>query len=210
MQVFIARQPILDAAGHTFAYELLFRATPENRFVPMDGDVASAQIIHDSMLVFGLDELTQGGLAFVNITRQLLVDRAVGDLPADRVVLEILETVEPDAEVIDACRDLKAAGFSLALDDFVFTPAHEPLIDIADFIKVDFRAAPLEERLNLAARVEDRSVSLLAEKVETRQEVMSARQQGYQLFQGYYFARPEMMKAITLSGQIDTSISNHS
>ena len=150
MDKFVARQPIFDAKQNVFAYELLFRSGLENFFDHDDIDQAASSVIADSFLLFGMDSLTGGKRAFLNSTRETLLKGYVAMLPRELAVVEILEGVEPDAEVIAACQELKKAGYMIALDDFVYTNKIKPLTDLADIIKVDFLATPSpEERRGL-------------------------------------------------------------
>ena len=194
MKVFVARQPIFDAREHVYAYELLFRTGPENFFPrSVDGDHATSKIIHDSIHTFGLSELTGEKLAFINITRNVLVQELFTILPATRAALELLETVEPDAEVVASCKAAKEAGYILALDDFVFDPKYEALLRLADIVKIDFVATKGALRGQMAKRLLTYGVKLLAEKVETREEFQEAITYGYHYFQGYFFCKPEMI-----------------
>jgi len=143
---FIARQPIFDTRQKVVAYELLFRSGPENFFSAPDADVASAQLIDDSLHVFGIDTLVGNTKAFINLTRKVLLDDLISMIPPARAVAEILETVVVDEEVIEAAKALRKAGYQLALDDFVTRPDNEPLLEIADIVKVDFMAVTGEER----------------------------------------------------------------
>jgi EAL and modified HD-GYP domain-containing signal transduction protein len=113
--------------------------------------------------------------------------------PREQVVVELLETVEPDEDVVKACRGLKKEGYLLALDDFVETPEWAPLIALADFIKVDLRVATRAEQRSIAARYSAKGIRMLAEKVETPEEYSRAMNMGYSLFQGYFFCRPEIL-----------------
>jgi c-di-GMP-related signal transduction protein len=122
MDVFVARQPILDSRRRTTAYELLFRSGPENVFPRVDGTFASARVLHDSLHVFGLDTLAPRKRVYINVTRDILLKDVVRVLPPERIVVEILETVTPDDEVLAVCRRLKREGYLIALDDFVFRP----------------------------------------------------------------------------------------
>jgi len=194
MDIFVARQPIFDLQRRVVAYELLFRSGAENYFPQIDGNVASSRVIHDSLHVFGLDTLAAGAKLFINITRDVLLGDLIRMLPPEIAVLELLETVVPDDEVVAACRALHADGYRFALDDFVFTPAHRPLMELADVIKIDFRATPSEERRALALRHVG-PAQLLAEKVETDEDVAEAAAFGYTLLQGFFFCRPHMISA---------------
>jgi c-di-GMP-related signal transduction protein len=189
---FVARQPILDRYGRVKAYELLFRSGPVGAFSG-DGDRATRTML-DNAVIFGLDALTTGLPAFVNCTMESLVDRLVDVLPPHLTVLEILETLEPTPKLIAACRDLKAAGYRIALDDFIWEPRFEPLVELADYIKVDFIQVDAAARQSLLKRLNGTSVTLLAEKVETQEEYKQACEEGFTLFQGYYFCRPLMLE----------------
>lgn len=191
--VFIARQPILDRNDLVAGYEILFRSGPENRFAGGDADMASSQGLERALMTFGFDELTNGRPAFINLSRQVLLTELYTLLPADRSVIELLETVEPDHEVIAAVERLKKSGYRLALDDFVYTPAADPLLALADIVKIDFRN-PEARTPEAIARARRHGARLLAEKVETRDERDTAAEQGFDWFQGYYFCRPEMMQ----------------
>jgi len=109
-------------------------------------------------------------------------------------VLEILETIEPTPDVVKACRRLKAAGFRVALDDFTWRPGIEPLVELADYVKVDFIQTGANERNKLLERLSNYAVALVAEKVETQEEFQQARSEGFTLIQGYYFCRPVLIK----------------
>ncbi len=192
MDVFIARQPILDAEQKVFGYELLYRSGPENIFPGIDADAASSQTIHDSLATFGLDLLAPRKLAFVNVARRVLTEHLYSILPKQRVVLELLETVKPDAEVVEACQELKRSGYLLALDDYVEDAAYAPLIELADFIKVDFLTTSSTKRQDLMTRYGSR-LHLLAEKVETAEDFREGLRLGFEYFQGFYFCAPEMI-----------------
>jgi EAL and modified HD-GYP domain-containing signal transduction protein len=148
----------------------------------------------DNTVIFGLERLTGGLTAFVNCTREALTDHLVDILPPSLCVLEILETIEPTPDVVAACRNLKKAGFRLALDDFIWKPEFEPLIELADYIKVDFTLSSATERRELLKRVHGLPIAMIAEKVETQDEYQQACAEGFTLIQGYYFCRPQLIE----------------
>jgi c-di-GMP-related signal transduction protein len=190
---FLARQAILDRSQEVHAYELLFRSGMENFFTGSDQEQASAQVIVDSFLVFGIEELTGHTRAFINCTRGALVAGLPLLLPKEKIVVEILETVDPDAEVMVACRELKRRGYTLALDDFILRADYMPLLQLADVIKIDFRQTPEAKRGPLSKVLRSRGITLLAEKIETPEEHREGLALGYQLFQGYYYSRPDIL-----------------
>jgi EAL and modified HD-GYP domain-containing signal transduction protein len=185
---FIARQPILNSRREIVAYELLSRTGWDNWF---DGErgVATRQTLDHCVLV-GTEYLTKNQLAFVNCTREALVNKWVTLLPANTTVLEILETVPPDEELVAACVELKKMGYLLALDDFEPRPEMQPLLDIANYVKVDFLKQNADQRRQIRRMMGNSRAALLAEKVETQQHFNAAREEGYKYFQGYFFCRP--------------------
>ena len=189
---YVARQPILDCRGRLHGYELLFREGAGAVFSG-DGDMATRTML-DNSVMFGLEKLTGGVTAFVNCTRESLTDSLVDVLPASMTVLEILETVEPTRELVEACRNLKVAGFRLALDDFVFRPGMEPLVEMADYIKIDVLDTSAVDRQRLLERLGRYAVALIAEKVETGAGFQQACSEGFRFVQGYYFCRPMLIK----------------
>ena len=195
MDLFIARQPIFTSQQTVHAYELLFRSGTANVFPDVDANHASARVIADSLFNLGLQALTGGKLAFINMTRDLLVGDYATLLPKDEIVIEILENIVPDAKVVEACRRLKDAGYLLALDDFVENGSTAPLVALADIIKVDVLATKKEQRRTLVKRHAPRGVRLLAEKVETQEAFQEAVGLGFSYFQGYFFAKPSVLKA---------------
>ena len=190
MEHFIARQPIFDTKGRVFAYELLFRSGLHNYFDSEDFDQASASVIANSNLLFTLDEMTGNTKAFLNCTEKVLLEDLMTTLPRQQAVVEILENVEPTPQIVEACKRLKKLGYTLALDDFVYHQNFEPLLDLADIVKVDFLLSDEKQQEELARQLIPRGIKMLAEKVETHEVFEQAKTMGYQLFQGYFFAKP--------------------
>ena len=189
---YVARQPILDQRGLVHGYELLFRSGP-TAFFQGDGNLATRTML-DNAVMFGLAKLTGGLPAFLNCTTESLTEELVDVLPSSMTILEILETLEPTPKLVESCRRLKALGFRIALDDFVWKPELEPLVKLADYIKVDFLLTNAAERKELLKRVKGATVALIAEKIETQEAYKTACGEGFTLFQGYYFCRPVLIK----------------
>lgn len=191
---FVARQPILTTDEKVFGYELLFRDGIEDFFRCPDSDAASRSTLNSSMLL-GLNVLCDGRRAFVNCTREILLKGYVTLLPAGQTVVEILETVPADDQVVAACRQLKEAGYMIALDDFGLGDPREALTPLADIIKVDLRATSFADAAAMVKRYGPERCRLLAEKVETREEFIASKKAGFLYFQGYFFRRPETLSA---------------
>jgi len=201
---YVARQPILDENQQLNAYELLFRDSLENRCPPSDPDLASKRTL-DTAVLLGLDSLSDGHIVYLNCTHDVIVDALPTLFPACLTVIEILESTKPTPELIKACSDLKRAGYRLALDDFSAQPGYDPLIALADIIKVDFRMTPPDECKRIATRYARPQRILLAEKIETEDEFRTALNFGYRLFQGYFFARPSVLT----TAAVDCLDTNH-
>ncbi len=202
--VFVGRQPILDRKGNTFAYELLFRGGQQNSHIDGGSDADSNQLIYNCLNVMGYEKITAGKKGFVNFTTNLLLDESYAILPAKSVVIELLETVMPTPDVIQACQKLKNAGYTLALDDFIYSTEFEPLIELADIIKIDFLLTNEIQRKPLVRLLKQRGKIMLAEKVETQEEFDRAMVEGFDYFQGYYFSKPEVIKSQQAASPIST------
>lgn len=193
MDRFLARQPILTCNQSVAAYEILSRYGPENYCKPVPGSLADVRGM-DELFLMGLKQMTHGLPAFLNCTRDFLLQGYLELLPRETVVGEILESVRPDSEVLGACRRMKTLGYRLALDDYEDRPEMEPFFELADFVKVDFLTTSLIEQERLGKKFQRLGISLVAEKVETHQQFKRGRDMGYGFFQGYFFCRPEMVR----------------
>jgi c-di-GMP-related signal transduction protein len=194
MDAFVARQPIFHASKKLFAYELLFRTGMSNAFPGIDGGIATSSLLSSSFFTVGIERISGGKLVFINFTEELLRRGVPTLFPKSEIVVEILEDVQPTEEVVEACRDLQQKGYLLALDDFVFRDNLQPLIDMARIIKIDFRLTPLEEIAEMLNRIKGGRCRFLAEKIETHEEFLEAKALGFHYFQGYFFAKPEILK----------------
>jgi c-di-GMP-related signal transduction protein len=195
---FIARQPIFDKRLRVYAYELLFRGGPQNFFQARNH--ASSSVIADSLTLSDLQNLTGDARAFINVDELALRLGAPRLLPPDRIVVEILESVKPTDEIVGICRELRQDGYSLALDDFLGDPALQPLVDLAHYLKVDFTLLDADGRKRVAEKYLGNGLSLLAEKVETQNDLDEARNLGYCYFQGYFFCKPSMLETRDIPG----------
>ena len=191
---FVGRQPIFSPELDVFGYELLFRSGQQNAAVITDGDRATADVLLNTFTDIGLETIAGSKRAFINLTRNLLLSRNLSCLPADRVVLEILEDIRPDDAVLAAVERLAEQGYTIALDDFVYSPDLEPLVGLADIVKIEFPAIPNEDLPDHIEKLRELGVrTILAEKVETQEEFELCKRLGCDLFQGYFFSRPQVV-----------------
>lgn len=194
--VYIARQPIFNATGQVQAYELLYRDADRGISTAnkIGDETATGAVISESILNFGMTELTNGKKAFVNFAEGHLLNEAAYLLNPEQFVIEILENVVFTVEVIDSIYTLKAAGFEVALDDYIGTDIPPEILSLIDIIKIDFMDTTKEQRAAFAPALLNEGKILLAEKVETKEDVLEAVELGCQLFQGFYYSKPVTMK----------------
>ena len=195
----VARQGIYDARLRLVAYELLFRPMSDTDVQLCDGDAATAQVLLTAFTDVGLDKLVGPHRAFVNVPYAFLTDGFCQTLPTDRVVLEILEDVHVDRHVIKTAETLVAAGHTLALDDFTFRDGIEPLVELADIVKLDVLALTPTELDDHVERLRPYGVTLLAEKIEAARPDPSLRDMGFEYFQGFALQRPTTVQAASNS-----------
>lgn len=191
-EIFVARQPIFNPNQSLYAYELLYRNSMSNAYQAADATAATLDVMKGAFLVLG-QQLTGSKKAFINFNRELLEKRSAFALHPHSTVIEILEDVRADDAMVDICRELKNAGYTIALDDF--DERNNRLVDLADIIKVDFRATGPQERRELVAGNRRKKITFLAEKVETIEEFEEAKEIGYTYFQGYFFSKPVIVSA---------------
>ncbi|GKU25621.1 EAL and HDOD domain-containing protein [Clostridium folliculivorans] len=192
MEIFIARQPIFTRSKKVFGYELLYRNSYTNKFENIDGDLATRELLSNTAII-ELSKLTEGKKAFINFTKNTLIDELPKLLPHDLVVVEILEDVELTEEVVNACKNLKAKGYTIAIDDFSNEQDISSLVEIIDIVKVDFLLTTEEEQKVICKNLKRLNIKALAEKVETVEGFEKALKVGYDLFQGYFFSRPKII-----------------
>ena len=201
MEVYVARQPIFDSEMNVFAYELLFRSGPENYYdTTLDGTHSTLSVITSSLMVFGFETLTSGKPAFINFTKKLLLRGMQTSLPRELCAIEVIEGIEPDLLVLQACHELKEKGYLIALDDFILHDTYNSLLDVADIIKVDFMNTTVEERQAIVDACSGRDIALLAEKVENAEHMQEALSMGYSYFQGYFLERPTVLQSRAVPG----------
>jgi len=193
-QLFLGRQPILDREQRVFAYELLFRNGKRNSAEVTDEVQATATVIANAFSELGIEAALGNCRAFINVDEQFLFSDMLELLPRQAVVLEILETVPPSAAVVERCKALKATGFALALDDVIqLEPAFAELLDLVDVIKVDIQPLSRLQLMQLVIKLKPLNKQLLAEKVDSREQMEQCLKLGFSLFQGYYFAKPTII-----------------
>jgi EAL and modified HD-GYP domain-containing signal transduction protein len=198
--IYVGRQSIYDRNFNVAAYELLYRSNSNNYVDVDDHGLATAELLGNVFTSIGFEDLVGDKAAFINMPREFLVGSyPIPDINSN-IVIEILEHVEPDDEVIDALLTLKKRGYTLALDDYIFDPLHEPYLEIVDIIKLDVADIGIEQLTNKIAQLKKYSVKLLAEKVETESEAEQCLAMGFDLFQGYYFSKPKLVSGRKISG----------
>ena len=198
----VARQPILDRDARVVAYELLARRTLRDAtwHSGTEDSRTTSRVIRQAFLEMDVWSLTEGLPAYINFTRDLLLDGAAETLPPELTVIEILETIDPDDEVEAACRRLRSAGYRIALDDVVADDPRLVLLGVVDVVKVDVAATTVAERVALIDRCRTAGVTTLAEKVETPEQHDEAERMGCDLFQGYFFQKPAIVGARQIHG----------
>ena len=193
-QFFLGRQPIIGRNRELVAYELLFRSSHENAATVVDDFAASSAVIQYTFSDLGMAKALGEKKGFVNVSQALLMSDAVEVLPPERIVLEILETVQITPEVVVRCKQLRDAGYTFALDDVVeMTEAQRELLPFVSVAKLDLIAISEADIARTAASLRPFGVKLLAEKVETQEQYDFCHNLGFDLFQGYFFAKPVVL-----------------
>ncbi len=191
MNVYVARQPIFDKHRNIVAYELLYRNSQSNRYDhTVDGNVATSKVISNAINTFGLDKITGNKPAYINFTRELLLNDYALMLNPESVVIELLEDIMIDRPIINKLKYLRNLGYTLAIDDYDGTKDYSSIMEYVDIIKVDFKSTTPQKRVQFAKMLLPLGKKLLAEKIETNGDFALSATTGYNMFQGYFFAEP--------------------
>ena len=198
---YLARQPIYDKNLEVYAYELLYRTAPEDHAPGNVGDTATSEVIANTLTEIGLHQLVGEKFAFINFTRNFIVDEDHAPLPFHdkQIVIEVLEDIPADQDVIKGVQRLRHQGHTIALDDFCYSDSMIPLLEIVDIVKVDVLSINQDQLHSYANTLKNYDVQLLAEKIETEECYQLCRELGFELFQGYHFCRPRLYTQQRLS-----------
>ncbi|GHA43417.1 EAL and HDOD domain-containing protein [Photobacterium aphoticum] len=194
MYAYVARQPIFNRQQKTVGYELLFRDGESNAFPNIDANKATCRLLVENFIAVGSDDADRGKRRFINFPQQSLVRLLPTLLPKKQVVIEVLETCEPNDELFLAIRHLYRMGYMIALDDFEMDPRWARFLPYVHIIKLDLMKLGLAAACEFVANNRHRKLMFLAEKVETQDEFNVALEAGFHFFQGYFFSRPQVLK----------------
>jgi len=195
MHFYLARQPVFDVTLKVIAYELLYRGGVGAQLNPqLDNDAATSSLVIETVMKLGIGHVTGGAPALINVSRSLLLDQTFSLCSSKDFILEILETTVVDQQLVERVKQLKAKGIRIALDDFEYAEQWEPLIELADIIKIDVLAMTPERVLQTLAKLSGFQGKLLAEKVEDYAVYEQYKSMGFDYFQGYFLAHPKLLK----------------
>ncbi len=198
--IYVARQVILDRRREVFAYELLYRTSEQSTSWTGSNAFATVRVVCEALLAIGLETLADDKVSFVNVDRQFLVDGIPALLPSGRLVFELGPDVTADEPVVAACQALRSNGYALALDAAT-VGSSKRLIELADFLKVDFSTPAAVTLPSLVPPTASRRVGLIATKIETQEQFNRALAGGYDYFQGFFFGQPVLREGRTIPAQ---------
>ncbi len=194
--IFIGRQPIFTKNNNLFGYELLFRngLDPTRALIECD-NIATATVINNAMMDLDFSKIVGNAKAFINFSEDFFTHYVEPCFSPDNIIIEVLEDVPPTPAVIETIKKLKSLGFKIALDDFVFKPQFIPFLQQADIIKIDIENRAVDKLPTIFQKISKfTKAKLLAERVETKEQYDVCKLAGISYFQGYYFAKPEIIK----------------
>ena len=192
MDIFVARQAIFNKRMEVTAYELLYR-NENNYYCATDGDFATSEVINNSFMSMDISNITFGKKAYINFTELLLKNKIPKLFKSDLIAVELLEEIKFDGNLLLLIKDLKKSGYTIVLDDFVFSDSFYLMEEFVDIIKIDLLGTDKETCKNIMAKVRNKNIKFLAEKVEDAQTYEWAKENGFSLFQGYFFCKPKII-----------------
>jgi EAL and modified HD-GYP domain-containing signal transduction protein len=194
MFAYVARQPIFDSHLSVYGYELLFRNGENNCFPNIEPDEATSKLLNDSHLSYGIEDITDGKMGFINFHENTLLRHFPTSLNPRTTIIEIIETVKVTDNLVKACQHLKVKGYKLAIDDYDNAAHWQALLDIVDMVKIEASAYTPDELISIVASLKQKKLTLVVERVETLEEFKQYKAIGFDYFQGYFLAKPELMR----------------
>lgn len=194
MFAYVARQPIFDSHLKVFGYELLFRNGENNCFPNIEPDEATSKLLNDSHLSYGIENITDGKIGFINFHENTLLRHFPTSLNPRTTIIEIIETVKVTDSLVEACKHLKSKGYKLAIDDYDNAAHWQALLEIVDMVKIEAGAHSHDELTSIVASLKEKKLTLVVERVETLEEFEQYKAIGFDYFQGYFLAKPEVMR----------------
>ncbi|NMA84472.1 MAG: EAL domain-containing protein [Epulopiscium sp.] len=192
--MFIARQPIFNQNLDVFGYELLFRSDHQSKEFDGSSPTRATATVVSGLFESNIDQIVDDKCAFVNFDGDFIQSSTLELIEPHRLIIEVLEGVEVDDSLIARLKELKNKGYKIALDDFVESYEEYPLVPLADIIKFDIMATPLDKIGSTVQKARLQKKILLAEKIETEEEFLQAKEMKFHLFQGYFFSKPRIIK----------------
>lgn len=194
-EVFLGRHPILNSKQKTIGYELLFRSKGHDTNTSLDDLSATSDVIVNLLSQFGIDQILDDKLGFLNIAASSLMSDTIELLPAERIVLEILEDTPINAQIITRCKALKDLGFKLSIVDYANRPEHIVLLPYVNYVKVDLSETAIDKVAALISIIrKNSSAKIIADKVEEEALFLECKELGFDAYQGYFFAKPTILK----------------
>lgn len=199
-QVLMARQPIFDIHQKVVAYELLYRNETNQEHAVLNNATATIDVILNAYTSISDNGELKQVPAFVNITRDILIEQSLPDIPKKNIVLEILENIEPDDQAIAAIRSLNKQGYRIAMDDFIYDKKFDEILKLCHIVKVDVIDMTYEQIQQQVKALSKFKVTLLAEKIENHERLQECIDLGFKLFQGYFLSKPKIIRGKKIDG----------
>jgi EAL and modified HD-GYP domain-containing signal transduction protein len=192
-RVYIGRQLIIDREQKIIGYELLYRHAAYSTQADFEDEMeASAAVFSNLLTHMGMEWLLGDNLAFINVSPAVLESDLVNLLPPGRIAFEVVGAT-PTPALLERCRELRSRGYAIVFDGVLPNSTQGQLLKVADYVKLDVQAIGLKGLTQAMAAFKGQAVKLIAAKVETPAEFRACKELGFVGFQGYHFARPEIL-----------------
>lgn len=196
--VYLGRQPIFNSELKPLAYELLYRASATDRSDQNDAR-ATANVLINAFLEMGVQRVVGKARAFIHVTPEILDDDLLRLFEPAQLVLQLMPDFAYDDKVLVQVDRLRSAGYGISVDDLLVHEGTLPLLERAHFVKVDLNAVPMDELAEHVAQLRRHPLALVAEKVETHEQFTRCSELGFDLYQGYFFAKPKLVAGRALA-----------
>ncbi len=195
--IFVAKQPVFDKNKNVFAYKLLFRSGFDNCFSGcVDEDVATSNVLSNTMHLLGIDKLSGGKPVIINLTEKLLKSKVFTIFPKEYLIIDIPASLLLSDDIYNSCLELKKAKYLFCATSDVFKDKNTRFLQLTDIVKVDFLKTKSEDIQTITSKY--KNIRLMAEKVETEEDFKKAYESRFTFFQGYFFSKPQIVSATNI------------
>lgn len=193
--IYLGRQAILDRHNEVYAYEILFRSSNENKANFTSNVEATSTVMHYAFSAIGLDKTLGDTFGLINIDERMLHDDIITLLPSDKIGIELLGPIKNENATLARIKKLKKQGFKISWDNLTTMEEVRAFLPYLDFVKIECAHIQPKELITVVKTLKlYPHIKITAKKVENKIFADMLFNLGFDLFQGFYYSKPEILE----------------